>query len=234
MMAMSDGVCGYCRKLFGPDSLTPVYNDALCRKCQRRLANARQIAFAIDGLILFAAYLGLTVLLGFLGVVEFLLVSVSALVVVFGFKDGFSGYSPGKFAYELRVVDRVTGKPIGWLRSAVRNLPISLLLLGSAWSGVIGQYLRFPYQVQWLLPIVAPVGLLALSQQLIKGYRYGDGMARTMVRMRRLAQSVGRFCAHCGYDLTGNLYGACPECGKPLPASPCKEYCWGRTPLQQR
>ncbi|HEY8668694.1 MAG TPA: hypothetical protein VIL86_18750 [Tepidisphaeraceae bacterium] len=24
-------------------------------------------------------------------------------------------------------------------------------------------------------------------------------------------------CAYCGYDLTGNVSGTCPECGKPVP-----------------
>jgi hypothetical protein len=24
-------------------------------------------------------------------------------------------------------------------------------------------------------------------------------------------------CAHCGYDLTGNVSGICPECGTPVP-----------------
>ena len=28
------------------------------------------------------------------------------------------------------------------------------------------------------------------------------------------------FCAHCGYNLTGNVSGVCPECGAPIPDDP--------------
>jgi hypothetical protein len=35
------------------------------------------------------------------------------------------------------------------------------------------------------------------------------------VRRRRLAR--GNRCTRCGYDLTGNESGVCPECGTPAP-----------------
>lgn len=34
------------------------------------------------------------------------------------------------------------------------------------------------------------------------------------VRWIALDNSTGRWCGYCGYDLTGNVSGACPECGK--------------------
>ena len=37
---------------------------------------------------------------------------------------------------------------------------------------------------------------------------------RNLLRAKRLAE--GR-CLGCGYDLTGNLSGVCPECGEPSP-----------------
>lgn len=27
-------------------------------------------------------------------------------------------------------------------------------------------------------------------------------------------------CWHCGYNLTGNISGVCPECGQPIPTDP--------------
>jgi hypothetical protein len=32
------------------------------------------------------------------------------------------------------------------------------------------------------------------------------------------AHGAGHPCAHCGYDLTANTSGICPECGTPVPA----------------
>ena len=37
---------------------------------------------------------------------------------------------------------------------------------------------------------------------------------RQAVRRRRRDKPAG-FCVHCGYDLTGNVSGVCPECGAP-------------------
>jgi len=38
-------------------------------------------------------------------------------------------------------------------------------------------------------------------------------------RQRRMPRPAGDRCARCGYDLTGNVSGTCPECGMPLPAA---------------
>lgn len=32
----------------------------------------------------------------------------------------------------------------------------------------------------------------------------------------RVVEADGRYCADCGYDLTGNTSGTCPECGVPI------------------
>ncbi len=34
------------------------------------------------------------------------------------------------------------------------------------------------------------------------------------LRNRRARRKRGGFCQHCGYDLTGNVSGVCPECGQ--------------------
>jgi hypothetical protein len=37
--------------------------------------------------------------------------------------------------------------------------------------------------------------------------------SRELRRQRRASRGQ---CIHCGYDLTGNMSGVCPECGIPL------------------
>ena len=32
----------------------------------------------------------------------------------------------------------------------------------------------------------------------------------------KFIESDGRYCEKCGYDLTGNVSGRCPECGSPI------------------
>ncbi len=65
----------------------------------------------------------------------------------------------------------------------------------------------------WTIPVVAPicagtVGALA--------YR-----ARLRRSLRDMLAKLAPFCK-CGYNLTGNVSGRCPECGKDVP-SPAKE-----------
>lgn len=36
----------------------------------------------------------------------------------------------------------------------------------------------------------------------------------TFIRRRRPAPANPGICRHCGYDLTGNVSGRCPECGR--------------------
>jgi rubrerythrin len=33
---------------------------------------------------------------------------------------------------------------------------------------------------------------------------------------RRDRPPAVQLCSYCGYDLTGNVSGVCPECGKPI------------------
>jgi hypothetical protein len=39
----------------------------------------------------------------------------------------------------------------------------------------------------------------------------------------RLALRARACCANCSYDLTGNVSGVCPECGKKIASSPAAE-----------
>jgi hypothetical protein len=37
----------------------------------------------------------------------------------------------------------------------------------------------------------------------------------TWMRWQTIDNDAGKYCVHCGYDLTGNVSGRCPECGEP-------------------
>jgi hypothetical protein len=45
-------------------------------------------------------------------------------------------------------------------------------------------------------------------------------MYGVMVRRRRRARRRAGRCGTCGYDLTGNVSGRCPECGEVIPEKP--------------
>ena len=57
--------------------------------------------------------------------------------------------------------------------------------------------------------VTVPSWLLALVTLLLPG----AAIVRWLVR-RRWAGALG--CARCGYNLTGNTSGVCPECGSPV------------------
>ena len=47
--------------------------------------------------------------------------------------------------------------------------------------------------------------------------RYFVSVFIWLPRYERWARASTGRCARCGYDLTGNVSGACPECGTPIP-----------------
>ena len=83
-------------------------------------------------------------------------------------------------------------------------LPMSPNRLGFAHSAGVAQgtrlrYLVFPLWAAALPPLVAPALWLR----------------RAALRRRRARRAAAGRCARCGYDLTGNVSGVCPECGAP-------------------
>jgi len=105
-------------------------------------------------------------------------------------KDGFGGRSPGKALMGARVIDAETREPIGFLRSLKRNL-----------------VLMIPY-----------VGVIGVALTMMKGRRWGDRWAKTQVVWYKYEYRIpfdlrGILCTTCGYNLTGNVSGRCPECG---------------------
>jgi uncharacterized RDD family membrane protein YckC len=186
-----------------------LYGFPVCRKCRNWFANRRQGAFLIDiilwRLVEFGIIAGsLSVLaaapgpagLGGAGAEAFGLLLACGLLFVFPFRDAFSGFSPGKWLCGLQVVDRITREPISASQSYKRNLPM-------------------------LVPLA---GILIALNQMMSGPRWGDGWANSVVIWRKYAHKFpfdprGIYCLGCGYDLTGNVSGVCPECGTAVPTA---------------
>jgi uncharacterized RDD family membrane protein YckC len=142
-----------------------LYGMPVCKRCLYKFANRRQGAFVIDMMLIWilSFLLGLVVAIAFSSArldpqVESLLhaglyLFAAGLLLM---RDAFQGCSPGRALLGVRVVDEVSGAPIGPLQSAGRNL---LLLIPFA-------------------PLVAAV-------QLVHGPRMGDRLSRTKVVWNR-------------------------------------------------
>ncbi|MBI5765077.1 MAG: RDD family protein [Planctomycetes bacterium] len=209
-LAAAATVCPLCDVTRKPRAFQKLFGVPVCKKCFYKFANRRQLAYIIDLVLLyvlsfaFGAVLGLvfpelfisppdqfTLLDGFWLVFNWLFVPV-----VFAMKDGFRGYSPGKWVCGVQVVDQITREPIGFLQSLKRNLIL-----------------------------VIPITPLIIAFTLAKGRRWGDKWAHTEVVWKRYRFKApfdrrGILCMKCGYDLTGNVSGRCPECGTDIPAPP--------------
>jgi len=127
------------------------------------------------------------------------ILSVLVIWCLFACKDGFRGFSPGKWLLGLRVLDARTREPAGFRASFKRNIPL-------------------------VLPIVNWIAILVIAGQIGRGPRLGDGWAKTMVIWQAHANKLpfnpyGLVCYQCGYDLRGNVSGICPECGTPVGGS---------------
>lgn len=132
-----------------------LYGHRVCEKCFRAFANRRQLAYLID------FGLWCVVFLLFLLIVAVSKVKLSPggilglgclWLLMFAFKDGFTGHSPGKAMLGLQVIHEESGKPLGFAGSFKRNLPILIPLL----------------------PIF-------LGLDLCKGHRVGDGWSKSKV-----------------------------------------------------
>ena len=68
-----------------------------------------------------------------------------------------------------------------------------------------------PGMIYWFLPMTVVFGFVAygsVALGLMSGIIY--------IRMRYWPRYPHGHCAQCGYDLTGNVSGTCPECGTSL------------------
>jgi len=197
------GWCRLCGREFTERKRRSINGFSVCKKCYYAFVNRREAAFLID----FLSYSCLAVPVCHLVLYQLalfasrfppvIILGVSLLVwLPFALKDGFRGRSPGKWLLDLRVVEMGTLKPVGFWQSFLRNF-----------------YLCIPL-IQWI-PF-----LLAFGPW--RGRRWGDRIADTIVIWGRHANKLpfdfrSIACARCGYDLTGNVSGTCPECGTRIP-----------------
>ena len=222
--------CPLCRER--PTWKKTLYGHPVCRKCYYKFANRRQLAYIVDSVLFtlplsaifyFAAYqyAATTAQRGGTMPDDFVLEAFFAVLgLVFGclfaMKDGFGGQSPGRRLTGVQVLDDRTNQPIGFGQSFKRN---AILLVSN-------------------IPVVGGLAglivIVMIAVQLNKGYRIGDRYAQTRVIWKKYARSIvfggdGLACQSCGYDLTGNQSGICPECGAAVPIPPLSPYV---TPLQ--
>jgi len=155
-------LCPLCEKEKKVEKKEKVlYGVSVCRSCYYKLANRRQMAFFVDILIwrVVQTIIAMPLIVALMrrgvphGNVQILATGILCLLLlVFFFKDGFGGYSPGKALLGLRVVDQSTGEPATFLASFKRNLIL-----------------------------IVPIVPLLVAIRLCKGHRWGDRWANTKV-----------------------------------------------------
>ncbi len=169
-------ICGRDQYMKSPK---PLYRHQVCKKCANGFANRRQFAWLIDMFILRLFILGVSFGIGFIlsqailssrgeitdaDLESFQMIDLAFVFIgmfVLSIKDGFGGRSIGKLITGVQVMHETTGRPIDLWTSIKRN-----------WVTLI------PF-----VPLVCGI-------QLIKGKRWGDGLAKTKVIWNRYAHSV--------------------------------------------
>lgn len=202
--------CPVCQKEVKAKRFKPLYELLVCKKCVHGFVNRRQIAYIVDAIVFQVIYgIAYTLFADFVlrpapgGPQGLAFGDLTDMVfgwvvgpLMFAFKDGFSGMSPGKRLFGVQVVDATTLEPISFRESFKRNVVL-------------------------MIPFVAVI----IALRMIKGPRLGDRWANTKVVWRKYAHRPpfdprGVHCVGCGYDLTGNVSGICPECGRPIDRAP--------------
>jgi uncharacterized RDD family membrane protein YckC len=206
----AQSTCPICEKSVNTKRMKKLYDMPVCPKCRNGFANRRQFAYLVDAITFWLLWFLLASALYYIvpgmaalneklsqdNVAAFIcnmLIGWVIYPIIFCMKDGFHGQSPGKWLCGVRAVDKDTLEPIGFGRSLKRNLPL-----------------------------VIPFAPLIVAFLLLKGRRWGDTWANTRVILKKHAYRPpfdirGIMCTHCGYNLTGNVSGRCPECGHDIP-----------------
>jgi len=151
--------CPLCGVSSQLDGTTRLYGGKVCRKCYHGFSNRRVAAFLLDTLIW-----GTLGWVSLVAVISVDATKVPVLAICFAaiylLKDALGGTSPGKAMCGLKVIDSKNGGAIGTGPSLLRNLPFAI-----------------------------PPLVLVMAYQLPRGYRLGDGLARSKVVWTRYADN---------------------------------------------
>lgn len=110
--------------------------------------------------------------------------------------------SPPAFRFPISIGDRRRVPPVGggW-RGKIGPQPFAPVAFAGPFWRVESSFFRLPV---W--PLVIPLMIPPIRDSIRE--------------RRRLRRKKRNECLECGYNLTGNVTGLCPECGTPVP-HPC-------------
>jgi uncharacterized RDD family membrane protein YckC len=166
----NSGQCPVCQ--IQPVGKFKIYSTPTCKQCYYAFTNRRQGAYLLDAILFIAIALGIGAVVGVAIVASNVatppdwLLNLTfgiPLTILFAIKDGFGGYSPGKWLLGLRVLDATSGQPISVVQSAKRNA----------------------YAFLSLIPFVGPLAqlvvVLIIAFTVGRGFRILDRFANTRV-----------------------------------------------------
>ena len=155
--------CPLCGRTKGMNHKKLLYGYKVCKKCRNGFANRRQFAFFIDSFLIQIAQVACVMVVAAVlpsSGGALTLTSYGSFIGLLLVKDSFAGCSPGKAMMGVQAVNRETYQPIGLGRAAARNLPV-------------------------LIPFMP----LIIGSVLLKGFRIGDGWAKSKVIWRKYADN---------------------------------------------
>ncbi len=184
--------------IMNPSRTKILYGIVVSDRARDRFALRRQFAFALDIVLANTILAAIGIMAAICGWVDtsnpsnhtiiliYTLINLLVMFLIFPLKDGFSGYSPGKWLMGVRVYDVRTSKPIRFAQSFLRNLPIQgalvmasipILFLPADNSDIIDMW----HSIR-VLPAYLPLLIyIVFGLQLLKGNRFGDAWAHTKV-----------------------------------------------------
>jgi len=84
---------------------------------------------------------------------------------------------------------------------------------------------RFAISLDSVLRVIPALEVTFLPQapRYVVGAINVEGRIFQVLNVRKMCgvpeRDIVGYCCRCGYDLTGNISGVCPECGKPVPTA---------------